>query len=92
MSPAKPAKGTLLKRHPFLHRDTALERQALGSFAGQAHFATGPHCCGECRCWMGREVNSVAVCARFTQLMGGRRGPKVPRHAASCHYFEPKPG
>lgn len=86
-------RGTLLKANPFLHRSEA-ERAALGSYAGMAHFAgSGPRdrsCCA-CAFWDGLPNVKHAHCRMFTKLMD-REGPKVPRHAASCKYFEAKQG
>jgi hypothetical protein len=87
------ARGTLLPLNPFLHRDEA-ERLALGTYAGQAHFAgTGPRArsCGACALWDGLPTAKKARCRMFEKLTG-REGPKVPRHAASCRYFAAKEG
>jgi hypothetical protein len=88
-------RGTLRPADPFLHDSEAERaRAALGSYAGMAHFAgTGPHDrnCGHCAFWDGLPSVKHAHCLMFKRLTD-REGPKVPRHAASCKYFEAKEG
>jgi hypothetical protein len=85
------ARGQLLPVHPFLLR-TAEERVAhLNTYAGMAHFAgSGPagKTCGECNHWFGQPLAGQAICVMFKRLMRGRAGPKVPRQASACRYFE----
>lgn len=80
----------LLKINPNLTGKEEPERmRQLSTYAEMAHFAgTGPdRRCGHCLYWQ-RGGQKEAECLKYRQLMSGKRGPKVPRGAMACKYFE----
>jgi hypothetical protein len=89
-----PARGKQLPLHGNLIRDSAVERQALQTYAGQAFFGgTGPvgKTCGGCSFWDGKPTSRAAICLMHKRMRDGRAGPIVPRQAAACKYFEMRP-
>src|SRR5262245_24447511 len=77
-----------------------LEAQVARTHAGMAHFAgTGPRgkTCRECIHWAFdgyRQVDAslkLTVCNKYTALMNGREGGRIPYNTAACKYFEADP-
>ena len=77
-----------------------IDNKALGTWSGMAHFAgTGPKgtTCRECQHWAFDGYLSTTgslkttICEKYTRMMNGRVGQRVPHDAPSCRYYEPMP-
>jgi hypothetical protein len=65
-----------------------LESRINRTAPGQASWAepTSSATCGQCAYW--RDGTSHAKrCAKYTALMNGKLGPRVPAAAKACKYF-----
>jgi hypothetical protein len=76
-----------------LHRtelNPELEAKASVTAPGMAHWAepTSNKKCGECKFWLD-ELNRKTArrCEKFSQLMSGVCGPRIPRDTHACKYF-----
>lgn len=79
----------------LMESDPKLEARIRSTVAGMAHWA-GPASnrkCGECALWSD-ELNRKTArrCEKFSQLMGGTRGPHIPCDTKACKYFSPEGG
>lgn len=81
-----------------LHLTTSnpeIEEKAHVTAPGQAHFAepAAATTCGECEFWCD-ELNrkSARRCTKYSALMNGIRGPRIPNDTNACKYFEPEGG
>jgi hypothetical protein len=77
--------------------DPRTEEIQRSTWRGQAHWAVGPSTCQVCGFWDDLNRNHknssvVRACSKFSELMNGQIGPRVPGRAASCKYFEPSAG
>jgi hypothetical protein len=66
------------------------DERARTTIPGMAHWAepASNKKCGECNFWSD-ELNRKTArrCEKFSQLMGGARGARVPRDTKACRYF-----
>jgi hypothetical protein len=76
-----------------LHLTTSnpeLEEKTRVTVPGMAHWAepTSNKRCGECEFWRD-ELNRKTArrCEKFSQLMHGIRGSRIPRDTKACKYF-----
>jgi hypothetical protein len=65
------------------------------TFPGQAHFACGPHGCGECSHFLKTSGKAnKGTCLMRVEFDAMRKEktkpPLVPEGALSCRYFEPR--
>jgi hypothetical protein len=86
----------LIKDHLLTDNLTAapFDRVARTTYAGQAHFGTGPATCRECKFWnhddgyaAKRGTIKSARCRKYRALTG-RDGAKVPADALNCRHFQ----
>ena len=86
---------------PLTVIDKKLEAQQRQTAPGMAHWSgSGPKdkTCRECVFWQFERFYSQsgkhggapmpANCKKYTNLMNGKRGNKVPHHKLACKYFE----
>jgi hypothetical protein len=70
--------------------NTELEAKTRVTVPGMAHWAepTSNKKCGECEFWLD-ELNRKTArrCEKFSALMSGARGPRVPCDTKACRYF-----
>jgi hypothetical protein len=75
--------------------DPKLEARIRGTVPGMAHWAepVSDKKCGGCAFWSD-ELNRKTArrCEKFSQLMGGTRGPRIPCGTRACKYFSPEGG
>ena len=78
--------------------DPELEAKTRITVPGMAHWAESDsgQTCGGCEHWhnaIDEKENKVARrCLKYTALMGGVFGPRIPCDTKACKYFAPEGG
>lgn len=75
--------------------DPRVEEVHARTWAGMANWSVGPtdRFCSNCTFWndLGRKFKNSATersCSKFSELMGGAIGPRVPGTALGCRYHD----
>jgi hypothetical protein len=75
--------------------DPKLEKRARATVPGMASWAKpeSEKKCGKCKFWLDELKRKTARrCTKYSELMQGLRGPRVPSETTACKYFSPEGG